>query len=44
MAVIAAENKKALAKAKTAIRVEYQVLPAILSLKEARLKKSYIGP
>ncbi len=42
--VIAAESMEAAAQAKKAIRIEYEELPAILSIDEAIAAQSFIGP
>ena len=41
--VIAAENRKALKKAKKAIRIEIQELPPVFTIEEAIAKKQFIG-
>lgn len=43
VAVIAAENRAAAREARGLIEVDYEVLPAILSIKDAILAKSFIG-
>ena len=43
VAVVAATSREALAAGKAALRVDYEVLPAILSIDEAREAKSFIA-
>ncbi len=43
VAIIAAENRDAAALGRAAVEVEYQTLPAILSIDEAKKQSSYIG-
>ena len=43
LVLIAAETKEAIEAAKAVIRIDYQVLPAILNIAEARKQKSFIA-
>jgi xanthine dehydrogenase large subunit len=42
--VIAAENYKAIARAKKAIKIEYETLEPVLSIDKAKEKKLFLGP
>ncbi len=43
VAIIAGETREAALRGKEALQVEYEVLPAILSIDEAKRQKSFIG-